>query len=101
MSEDEFDNFPDLFAGVSEAEWSRILDRPDLTSGDSNGQHPQQQGQGGFPASPTGSTDYGDDDSMDAETLAELDRIEVHALQTLEGSSPTTRGTGLSSMWLV
>ncbi|KAF9452539.1 hypothetical protein P691DRAFT_794702 [Macrolepiota fuliginosa MF-IS2] len=96
MSEDEFDVLPDLFSGISEADWSRILDQTVITREGSDGQHLWQPEQDVPPhASPvgsSGSTDYGDDSSMNAEVLAELDRIEVDALQIHGESSSTTHG---------
>lgn len=89
MSEDEFDNISDPFADVSQAEWSRILDRPQLI---------HQSSSGASPTRSTGSTDYGDDGFIDPGALAELDRIEA-SLSSLGGPSSTTRGGGLFSMY--
>lgn len=103
MSDDEFDNLPDLFSGVSETEWSRILDQPTTPPASNHHSQPQQPDppRGGRPTSSSSnsagspqSTDYGDDSSLDENALAELDRIETHALQTGGGPSSATRGTG-------
>lgn len=103
MSDDEFDNLPDLFSGVSETEWSRILDQPTTLPASNHHSQPQQPDppRGGRPTSSSSnsagspqSTDYGDDSSLDENALAELDRIETHALQTGGGPSSATRGTG-------
>ncbi|KAF5355651.1 hypothetical protein D9756_004213 [Leucocoprinus leucothites] len=77
--EDEFDNLPDPFSAVTEAEWSTLLHAPLPTSAS--------------PARSTVSTDYGDDSFMDTSTLAELDRIEASVLQPSGGpGSSSTHG---------
>jgi hypothetical protein len=79
MSEDEFDNLPDLFSGVTDAEWSRMLDIPGEPS-------TTQRAHGASSSRSTASTDYGDDSFMDQDTLAEIDRIEA-SLSSLASTS--------------
>jgi hypothetical protein len=104
MSEDEFDNLSDPFASVSEAEWSRLLGQANSHSITLNHQstNPRQAQNSALsqpsPSGSTESTDYGDDSFMDADTLAELDRIETSALRIPRRSSSSTHGTGPLSM---
>ncbi len=93
MSDDEFDGLPDVFAGLSEADGSRILDQPTPALEDSNN-HGSQQPNSPPRAGSTSSTDYGDDAFLDESALADIDRLEAHALQTSREPSSTTRGTG-------
>lgn len=104
MSEDEFDNLSDPFIDVSEGEWSRLLGQRNSDNANLNHQsashhqvqipilsHPS-------PSRSTASTDYGDDNILDADTLAELDRIETSALGALRGPPSSAHGEGLFSM---
>lgn len=85
MSEDEFDNLPDLFSGVTDAEWSRMLDAPGEFS---SIRHPH----GVSPSRSTVSTDYGDEHFVNPEALAEIDRIET-SLSSF-GSTASARRVG-------
>jgi hypothetical protein len=86
MSEDEFDNLPDLFAGVTDAEWSRMLD--------AQGEYSTiQRAHGVSPSRSTASTDYGDDNFMDPDALAEIDRIEA-SLSSVGRTASTSRVGG-------
>ncbi|XP_006454753.1 hypothetical protein AGABI2DRAFT_114493 [Agaricus bisporus var. bisporus H97] len=85
MSEDEFDNLPDLFSGVTDAEWSRMLDAPGESS---SIRHPH----GVSPSRSTVSTDYGDEHFVNPEALAEIDRIET-SLSSF-GSTASARRVG-------
>ncbi|EKM83453.1 hypothetical protein AGABI1DRAFT_123782 [Agaricus bisporus var. burnettii JB137-S8] len=86
MSEDEFDNLPDLFSGVTDAEWSRMLDAPGESS---SIRHPH----GVSPARSTVSTDYGDEHFVNPEALAEIDRIET-SLTSFGGTASARRVGG-------
>ncbi|KAF7784724.1 hypothetical protein Agabi119p4_889 [Agaricus bisporus var. burnettii] len=83
MSEDEFDNLPDLFSGVTDAEWSRMLDAPGESS---SIRHPH----GVSPSRSTVSTDYGDEHFVNPEALAEIDRIET-SLTSFGGTASARR----------
>ncbi|KAJ3576150.1 hypothetical protein NP233_g637 [Leucocoprinus birnbaumii] len=80
--DDDFDNLADSFSGVTEAEWMTLLG-------------PTNPGTGS-PARSTVSTDYGDDSFIDANALAELDRIEASSLRIL-GSSGSASTHELST----
>jgi len=79
MSDNEFDNIPDEFAGIDDADWGEILSCPDTRP-------PHVQ-------SPSTSSVYSWD-PLDDDVLAQLDTLEYELTQQVSGpSQPTSAST--------
>ena len=72
---DEFDNIPDEFAGIDDANWNEILSCPDT--------HPLHA------QSPSTSSIYSWDD-LDDDVLAQLDTLEYELTQQVSGPAHPT-----------
>lgn len=83
MSDDEYDNIPDPFAGIDDVDWDALLSAPSATEY----MRPQQPESSAIQVPRTPAQDYFDDEALDASFLAELDAVEQQATLGLQATT--------------